>query len=252
MLAKVGFPACRKLIAPHYFHCVGEKYIAAVVDVVGAAPLLLPAISHSRGQHISHDDLLEGLDGLLLTGAYSNVGPHLYGAEAEIANDESDPARDHLTQELIRRAIDRGIPTLGICRGIQEVNVALGGTLYQAVHNVGGMMDHREDQSKSLDEQYGFAHQVTLQPGGVLAGIWPELTPQVNSLHGQGVKRLAPGLVTEAVAPDGLVEAVSLPGKPLLAVQWHPEWKVTETPFYQAIFTWFKTQIEQYQAARQA
>ncbi|BFM05348.1 gamma-glutamyl-gamma-aminobutyrate hydrolase family protein [Halioxenophilus aromaticivorans] len=250
MVATVGFPACRKLIAPHYFHCVGEKYIHAVVDVVGAVPLLLPAVSESKGHRISHNDLLDNIDGLLLTGAYSNVQSSLYGEPLAYEGSEADPARDHLTQDLIRQAVSRGIPVLGICRGIQEVNVAFGGSLHQQVHAVPGLQDHRENNTQPLDQQYGFSHSIAIQPGGVLARIWQEEQTQVNSLHGQGIKSLAPGLSVEAVAPDGLVEAVSLPGKPLLAVQWHPEWKVTETPFYLAIFEWFKSEIDQYRAAR--
>ncbi|WP_317931370.1 gamma-glutamyl-gamma-aminobutyrate hydrolase family protein [Halioxenophilus sp. WMMB6] len=244
MLSRVGFPACRKMIGNHAYHCVGEKYIAAVTAVVGAVPMLLPAVTAS----VPHDAFLDSVDGLLFTGSYSNVEPHHYGAEQELENGLIDPERDALTLELIQLAVARGMPVLGICRGFQEINVALGGSLYQQVHATGEHADHREDNSQSLAEQYDVSHPITIQPGGVLAEIWPEAEVMVNSLHGQGADRLAPVLKAEALAPDGLVEAISLPGKPLLGVQWHPEWQVQNNPFYRQIFLWFKQQVELYRA----
>jgi len=246
MLAKIGFPACRKLIGNHYYHCVGEKYINAVVDVVQALPVLIPAIS----QKVAHEEFLEGIDGLVLTGSYSNVQSTLYGESLAFQGGESDPARDHLTMDLIRQAVARGMPVLGICRGIQEINVALGGSLHQQVHATGEHDDHREDQNDSLDQQYDLSHPIAIQPGGILSRLWPDSEVQVNSLHGQGIKQLAPDLRVEAIAPDGLIEAVSLDKQPLLGVQWHPEWKVSENNFYQQIFLWLKSQAEIYRNNR--
>ena len=133
-----------------------------------------------------------------------------------------------------------GVPVLAICRGFQEVNVAFGGTLYQKVHEQPGFMDHRENKDDPLDVQYGPAHDIALVPGGVLAGLAGDTRATVNSLHGQGVRRLGEGLVVEAQAPDGLVEAFRHDGPAfMLAVQWHPEWKVRENAFYLATFRAF-------------
>ena len=142
---------------------------------------------------------------------------------------------------MIRAAVEAGIPVLGICRGFQEMNVAFGGSLHQKVHETGPFMDHREDDSLPLEGQYAPSHPVHIQPGGVLAGLGLASEIQVNSIHGQGVERLAPGLCVEALAPDGLIEAVSVPqGKGFaLGVQWHPEWQVSSNPDYLAIFQAF-------------
>jgi putative glutamine amidotransferase len=177
----------------------------------------------------------------VLTGAYSNIEPHRYG-EAPTGPDEHDPARDENALALVPMAIARRLPVLAICRGLQEVNVALGGTLHPKVHDVEGYDDHREDTHDPLGVQYAPSHSVHLVPGGLLHGIAGAAEARVNSLHGQGLRTLGRGLRIEATAPDGLVEAVSLqprdddPGPFLLGVQWHPEWRLTENPFYLGIF----------------
>ncbi|WP_139370465.1 gamma-glutamyl-gamma-aminobutyrate hydrolase family protein, partial [Xanthomonas axonopodis] len=143
------------------------------------------------------------------------------------------------------------LPVLAICRGLQEVNVALGGRLHQRVHDVPGLADHREDPGTPIDTQYGPAHVVHLHPGGWLAGMSDSAQVWVNSLHGQGIATLAEGLLIEATAPDGLIEAFHGPGPGfLLAVQWHPEWRVTQHPFYRAIFQAFGEACRQYAARR--
>jgi putative glutamine amidotransferase len=152
-----------------------------------------------------------------------------------------DPHRDATTLSLIPRAVASGIPVFGVCRGFQEMNVAMGGTLHQRVHEVAGFNDHREDKEQSLDVQYAPAHEVVLEPGSLLRSLASGDRIQVNSLHGQGVDRLAPDLVIEARAPDGLVEAFRVRSAPsfALAVQWHPEWQVMRNPFSQALFAEF-------------
>ncbi len=231
----IGIPTDRKQIGLHPFLAVGEKYVRAVVDGAGGVPLLWPALSPP----LAFDALLDTVDGLLLTGAVSNIEPHHYSDEPSWDGNPHDPARDATTLPLVRAALDAGVPVLAICRGFQEVNVALGGTLHQRVHEVPGLTDHREDKTATLDVQYGPAHPVALAPGGLLAGFGGS-SQQVNSLHGQGVRRLADGLLVEATAPDGLVEAFRFDGQTfLLGVQWHPEWKVTEHPFYMGIFRAF-------------
>lgn len=233
----VGLPSDRKQIGHHPFQAVGEKYIRAVVDGAGCLPLLVPSLSPP----LDLRELLSRLDGLLLTGAYSNIEPHHYGNEASFEGNHHDPARDANTLPLVPLAIEMRVPVLALCRGLQEVNVALGGSLHQKVHEVAGYNDHREDLTAALDEQYGPAHPVALAPGGLLAGIAGSHDVVVNSLHGQGIRTLGRGLRVEATAPDGLVEAVSLPEDQgfLLAVQWHPEWKVRENPFYLRTFQAF-------------
>lgn len=236
----VGLPSDRKQIGHHPFQAVGEKYVRAVVDGAGCLPLLIPSLAPPLDLRA----VLENLDGLLLTGAYSNIEPHHYGDEPSYAGNLHDPARDATALGIVPLAIEMRVPILALCRGCQEVNVALGGTLHQKVHEVPGYADHRENTDDPLGVQYAPSHPVALAEGGLLAGIAGAREARVNSLHGQGLRTLGRGLVVEATAPDGLVEAVRLddrgmfeePGPFLLAVQWHPEWRVTENPFYLGIF----------------
>lgn len=235
-LPRVGLPTDHKQIGAHPFLAVGEKYVRAVVDGAGCLPLLVPTLEPV----LPLREVLAGLDGLLLTGAVSNIEPHHYSDESSYEGNLLDPRRDATNLPLIPLAIEMGVPVLAICRGFQEVNVAFGGTLYQKVHEQPGFMDHRENKDDPLDVQYGPAHDIALVPGGVLAGLAGDTRATVNSLHGQGVRRLGEGLVMEAQAPDGLVEAFRHDGPAfMLAVQWHPEWKVRENAFYLATFRAF-------------
>ena len=235
-LPRVGLPTDHKQIGAHPFLAVGEKYVRAVVDGAGCLPLLVPTLDPV----LPLRDVLAGLDGLLLTGAVSNIEPHHYSDESSYEGNLLDPRRDATNLPLIPLAIEMGVPVLAICRGFQEVNVAFGGTLYQKVHEQTGFLDHRENKDDPLDVQYGPAHDIALVPGGVLAGLAGDTRATVNSLHGQGVRRLGEGLVVEAQAPDGLVEAFRHDGPAfMLAVQWHPEWKVRENAFYLATFRAF-------------
>lgn len=235
-LPRVGLPTDHKQIGAHPFLAVGEKYVRAVVDGAGCLPLLVPTLDPV----LPLREVLAGLDGLLLTGAVSNIEPHHYSDESSYEGNLLDPRRDATNLPLIPLAIGMGVPVLAICRGFQEVNVAFGGTLYQKVQEQPGFMDHRENRDDPLDVQYGPAHDIALVPGGLLAGLAGDTRATVNSLHGQGVRRLGEGLVVEAQAPDGLIEAYRHDGPAfMLAVQWHPEWKVRENPFYLAIFRAF-------------
>ena len=235
-LPRVGLPTDRKQIGPHPFLAVGEKYVRAVVEGAGGLPLLLPTLQPA----LSPEALLESIDGLLLTGAVSNIEPRHYTDDPSYEGNLHDPVRDATTLALVPLAIAKGIPVLAICRGFQEVNVALGGTLYQKVHEQPGFLDHRENPDDPLEKQYAPVHAVTFNPGGILAAIAASPSAQVNSLHGQGVAKLGRGLKVEAVAPDGLIEAFRHEGAGfMLGVQWHPEWRVTENPFYLGIFKAF-------------
>jgi putative glutamine amidotransferase len=219
-------------------HRAGGEYIAAVRDGLDALPLLIPVTTPPLDIAV----ILARLDGLLFTGAPSNIAPALYGGAPPRPGTKLDAARDATTLPLLRAAIAAGLPTLCICRGFEELNVALGGTLDSHVHESPGRLDHREDEAAPLAVQYGPAHAVTIAPGGLLASWLGAQTVTVNSLHHQGIAQLAPGLRIEALAPDGLVEAVSLPGAKgfLLGVQWHPEWDFAADPVSRMIFTGFR------------
>jgi putative glutamine amidotransferase len=228
----VGIPACAKIVADMPFHQTPARYAQAVLGGVGATPVLIPPL----GEQML--DLLDDLAGLLIPGSPSNVHPsHYDGGESETP-DFHDLERDHTTLPLIRTAIQRGIPVLAICRGIQELNVALGGSLIQRVHAQTGFSDHRGGPG-TLDTRYGPKHAITAT--GSLARILGATTIQVNSLHGQAIDRLGQGLVVEARAPDGTIEAVAMPSAPgwVLGVQWHPEWAFALNPHSVAIFAAF-------------
>ncbi|WP_374439938.1 gamma-glutamyl-gamma-aminobutyrate hydrolase family protein [Stella sp.] len=232
----VGIPSCIRFVRYASFHCVNERYVD-VMTWVGTLPLLIPAAGPSIDLH----EVLRRLDGLLLTGSPSNVEPHLYeGGESETP-DLHDPKRDATTLPLIRTAIAEGVPVLAICRGIQELNVALGGSLTQRVQTLPGRFDHRSIRSPDMDRNYGPAHAIRLEAGGLLHGLLGVEEFVVNSLHQQAIDRVAAPLRVEATAPDGTIEAVSMPSAPgfVLGVQWHPEYKPQENPYSVHIFQAF-------------
>jgi len=235
-LPLIGIPADRRLVGKHYFHQAGEKYIEAIAYGAQALPMLVPVLDPV----LDAEALIERCDGLLFTGSPSNVEPHHYGGPASAPGTLHDPNRDGTTIPLIPRAIARGVPVLAICRGFQEMNVAYGGTLHQRLHEV-GFSDHREDEDAPLEVQYGPSHEVRLEPGGQLRAIAGRDRLQVNSLHWQGIERLAPGLNVEARAPDGVIEAVAVAAAPTFAlgVQWHPEWQFEKNDFSRALFAAF-------------
>jgi putative glutamine amidotransferase len=249
-LPLVGVPACVRKLGHHPFHVAGDKYIRAVSDGAGAIPLVIPAL----GASLDPVGLLARLDGLLITGSPSNVEPAHYGGPASVPGTLHDPARDSTSLPLIRAALAAGLPVLAICRGIQELNVALGGSLHQRVQELPGKLDHRADDSRPVEEQYAKVHSVSLTPGRLLERITGQREIRVNSIHAQAIDRLAPGLTVEAVAPDGLIEAVSVTGAPAftLAVQWHPEWRFWECPDSTALFQAFGRACADHAAAGRA
>jgi putative glutamine amidotransferase len=232
----IGIPADRRLLGSHWFHCVGEKYINAVVQAADAVPVLVPALGERYLR-----EWLASFDGILFTGSPSNVEPHRYLGPKSSPGTLHDPERDATTLPLINGALNAGLPILGVCRGFQEINVALGGSLAQKLQELPGNLDHREDTTAPLEEQYGPAHEVEFAAGGMLEKIAGARRMKVNSLHSQGVEKLAPRLVVEAKAEDGVIEAFRIEGAKTfaLAVQWHPEWKVMENPFSRALFAAF-------------
>ncbi len=233
----IGIPADRRLLGSHWFHCVGEKYLAAVRDSAGCIPVIVPSL----GSHSERLAILARCDGILLTGSPSNVEPRHYDGEPSAPGTWHDPHRDETTLPLIPEIVGLGMPLLAICRGFQELNVAYGGTLHQRVQETGRHQDHREDPDRALDEQYGPAHPVSLAPNGYLARLSGQSSIEVNSLHQQGIDRLGGGLLVEGTAPDGLIEAVRVEHAAgfAVAVQWHPEWKSTENDFSTALFQAF-------------
>jgi putative glutamine amidotransferase len=233
----IGIPADRRMLGPQAYHMVGEKYVTAVLDGAGGVPVIVPAI----GRELQLDELLETLDGLLFMGSPSNVEPHHYQGEPSEQGTLHDPHRDQTTLPLIPRAVAAGVPVLGICRGFQEMNVAFGGSLWQKLHEVPGNMDHREDPQLPLEQQYELAHEVILEPEGMLRRIAGTDRIRVNSLHGQGVRELGQGLAVEARATDGVIEAFRVERAPrfALALQWHPEWRVGGNAFSRALFAEF-------------
>ncbi|MEY4753815.1 MAG: hypothetical protein RJA44_1490 [Pseudomonadota bacterium] len=219
-------PACNRVLGRHPFHVAGQKYIDAV-RLAGALPLVVPNATPA-----DLPELLDLADGVLLTGSPSNVHPSHYEQDVLDPALPLDPARDAWTLPLIRAAVERGLPLFAICRGFQEANVALGGSLHQAVHRIEGHRDHRGAADAPVEVEYGPAHPIEILPGGLLAPVLQRQQVEVNSVHGQGIDRLAPGLRVEARAPDGLVEAFSIPasGAFSLCVQWHPEWQAATNP----------------------
>jgi putative glutamine amidotransferase len=241
-------PACQRMLGPHPFLIAGKKYLDAV-RLAGALPLVVPWAEPDE-----LDALLDLADGVLLTGSPSNVHPARFGEAVHDTTLPLDPQRDAWTLPLIPKVIARGMPLLAICRGFQETNVALGGSLHQAVQEVPGLHDHRARDGDPVEVQYGLSHPVQVQPGGVLARVLGTDAVQVNSVHGQGIHRLADGLRVEALAPDGLVEAFSVAqaagsgfaGGFALGVQWHPEWQAADNPVSLAMLRAFGAACQDY------
>ncbi|WP_299727581.1 gamma-glutamyl-gamma-aminobutyrate hydrolase family protein [uncultured Endozoicomonas sp.] len=233
----IGVTADTTMDGLHRVHQAGEKYITSVVHGANGIPVIIPSLPEPLDSH----QILSQLDGILITGGYSNIQPPRYGGAPAGPDAHEDAQRDQSTLQFIPDAIDMGIPILGICRGLQELNVAYGGTLHQKLHETGRYQEHREDKSTPLDTQYGPAHPVHIQAGGLLAAIAGTKEQIVNSVHMQGIDQLGAGLNVEAVAPDGLIEAISVSGSKnfALAVQWHPEYRVTENLFSMTIYQAF-------------
>lgn len=230
----VGLICDRRIIDDQPAHLVLEPYITAIREGAKALPLLIPVLDRP----LEHGEILDAVDGLLFTGSPSNVAPHHYGGPPARHPEFEDLQRDALTLPLLRAAIAAQMPVLTICRGTQELNVALGGSLHQHIREVPGRFDHRERNGDPVEKQYAPAHDVTRTGDGVLAALGLPKTFRVNSLHGQGIDHLAAPLRVEATAPDGQIEAVSLreQGGFLLGLQWHPEWRWADDPVSRAIW----------------
>lgn len=232
----------------HLYHQTGDKYLQALIRSAACVPLLIPALSAQA----QANDFLCTFDGILLTGGYSNIARHHYGEPPAPEDEHEDNARDQLSFDLIPQVLSLGMPLFGICRGFQELNVALGGSLHPRLQEVDGRFDHRENPDDPVETQYGPAHSVTVADGGLLHQIVRENEFMVNSVHGQGVNVLAPTLTVEAEADDTTVEAVSVDGANgfALGVQWHPEWQSWENPQSDLIFRAFGDAARRYQTSK--
>ncbi|MDB5395362.1 MAG: peptidase family protein [Rhodospirillales bacterium] len=237
----IGIPADYRVLAGAGVHIADETYIRAVAEQVGAIPLILPVL----GETLDLTSLLSGLDGVLLTGSQSNVAPARYGGEISDPGAMHDAERDAQNLPLIKAAVSARIPLLAICRGFQEVNVAYGGSLHQKLHEQPGRLDHRAPFGQPVDIQFDMAHPVEFPPGSLLRHLLGTESAMVNSVHWQGVDRLADGLIVEAVASDGTIEGVRIADAAefALAVQWHPEHRPAENPVSRAIFAAFRAAV---------
>jgi putative glutamine amidotransferase len=243
----IGVPMCVKHLDNHNFHTVGEKYLTAIIEAAGAYPLSFPAL----GEAIAPAALLDHLDAVLFTGSPSNVAVHHYGGAPDRADSPQDPGRDAITLPLIREAIARNVPILCICRGFQELNVALGGTLHTVIHQQPGYADHRAKTDVPFDEMYAPAHRIDFTPDGEFARLFGKTTTTINSLHWQGIDRVSDRLVVEGRAPDGVVEAVRVKDAAFaLGAQWHPEFRATENPDSMRLFQAFGKAARARAAAR--
>ena len=238
----VGIPASVRLLEhAMQFHGTAHQYLRAVREDVGATVFTIPGLPDPANAL----ELLETVDGVLLTGSFSNIHPSTYGEPVATAEGFYDRHRDAVTLPLIRAAVERSVPIFGICRGMQELNVAFGGTLHQLLHEAPGKDDHRPDESLPLEAQFAAAHDIDIMQGGVLASLIAERRVRVNTAHTQGINRVASALCVEAVSKDGAVEALSVTAARSFAVgvQFHPEWGTQDNVLYQALFAAFRRAV---------
>ena len=246
MKALVGISCCVKPFGAFGMtnHAASDTYIRATDRLVGAMPVLLPA----NGPACDVESLLSRLDGIILTGSRSNVQPTLYDGPPHAEGTPEDASRDAVTLPLIRAAVAKGVPVLAICRGLQEFNVALGGSLHQRLQDLPGRLDHSTPMQANPRVRTGKAHMIRLCAGSWLNRLAGTRDAAVNSLHNQGIDRLAPGLVVEATAPDGTIEAIRAAGAPgfAIGVQWHPEYDFETDALSAAIFCAFGAAVSAY------
>jgi putative glutamine amidotransferase len=220
----IGISCCTKFFGAYAMpnHAASDTYVRATDLVVGGVPVLIPA----NGADADIATLVGRLDGIILTGSRSNVRPDFYQGLPHAAGTPEDAMRDTVTLPLVRAAVAAGVPLLAICRGMQEFNVAMGGSLHQRLQDLPGRLDHSTPMQPNPRVRTAKAHLVRLTAGSWLHRVAGATEIAVSSLHNEGVDRLAPALVADAVAPDGTIEAVSAPGSAGFAVgvQWHPEY----------------------------
>ncbi|TDK43088.1 gamma-glutamyl-gamma-aminobutyrate hydrolase family protein [Antarcticimicrobium luteum] len=231
-------------------HAGGTMNSEAVACVAGCLPLLIPA----DPRVCPVEELLETCDGFLLTGGRPNVHPEEYGEEETAAHGAFDRARDAVALPLVRACVERGQPFLGICRGFQEVNVAMGGSLYPEIRDLPGRMNHRMPPEGTLEEKFALRHRVRLAEGGLFHKVFGAPEVMTNTLHGQGIKRPGARIEIDGWAPDGTPEAIYVRDAPgfTLAVQWHPEYDAANDPVSRPLFTAFGEAVRHWAASRRA
>lgn len=229
-------------------HTAGTMNSQAVAEVAGAMPLIIP----TDPRFVSVEELLETCDGFLLTGGRPNVHPSEYGEEETPAHGAFDRARDSITLPLVRACVARGQPFLGVCRGFQEVNVAMGGSLHPEIREIPGRMNHRMPPDAKLEEQFALRHAVRFTEGGVFHRLMGAVEVMTNTLHGQGIMRAADRIVIDGLAPDGTPEAIYVKDAPgfTLAVQWHPEWNAAADPVSRPLFAAFGAAADAWASGR--
>jgi putative glutamine amidotransferase len=244
----VGVPADVSEKDGLHFHSAGDKYLRALTDCSHVLPVILPAMGDAYGV----ERMLDRMDGILVTGATSNVHPPHYGDTPSERHEPYDHARDSLTLPMIREAISRGMPLFCICRGFQELNVVFGGTLATEIQDLPGRLDHRAPDSNDVAVRYGPAHPIAIEPGSLLHRILKKSGTMVNTVHRQGIDRLGNGLEVMARAPDGTVESVTVKDAKgfALAVQWHPEYRASENPDSVRLFEAFGKAVMDYAESR--
>lgn len=244
----VGLPSDTQEKDGFLYHSIGDKYVRAVAEVSNCEPVVLPNMMDA----VDLNGLLRHFDGFLMTGAVSNVHPPQYGEEPSVDHEPYDHHRDATTLSLIRAVIDQGIPLFCICRGFQELNVVMGGTLETELQRGEGRLDHRAPKSDSVDVRYAPRHAIEITRGGMLEHILGKRETMVNTIHRQGVKTIGSGLQVEARAPDGVIEAVSVKGAKAFAfgTQWHPEFKAANNPDSVKLFRAFGDAVRAHARAR--
>lgn len=245
----VGIIGNTALLNEHYpVYAGGVMNSEAVAHVSDCMPLLIPA----DPRYVSVGELLEVCDGFLLTGGRPNVHPSEYGEEETPAHGAFDRCRDAITLPLVRECVARGQPFFGICRGFQEVNVAMGGTLYPEIRDLPGRMNHRMPPEGTLAERFDLRHMVRLTEGGPFHRLFGATEVMTNTLHGQGIKDAGARIVIDGSASDGTPEAIYVKDAPgfTLSVQWHPEWNAANDPVSRPLFRAFGMAVHDWAAAR--
>lgn len=231
-------------------HASGTMNSSAVAVVTQAMPIIIP----SDPAFVSVPELLDLCDGFLLTGGRPNVHPNEYGEEETPAHGDFDRGRDAITLPLVRACVERGQPVMGICRGFQEVNVAMGGTLYPEIRDLPGRMNHRMPPDGTIEEKFALRHSVRFTEGGVFHRLMGAAEVMTNTLHGQGIKTPGSRIIIDGVAPDGTPEAIYVRDAPgfTLSVQWHPEWRAGEDPVSRPLFEAFGAAVRGWADGRRA
>ena len=232
------------IIGNHYLlndeypvHAAGRMNSEAVADISGAVPLIVP----TDPALVNVDDLMAACDGFVFTGARANVHPEHYDEDPTEAHGNFDPARDNVALPLIRACVTRGQPILSICRGFQELNVAMGGSLYPEIRDLPGRVNHRMPPEGTLEEKFEIRQNVTFTRDGVFHRLMGHEVVRTKTLHGQGIKEKGARIVIDGWADDGTPEAIYVEGAPgfTLGVQWHPEYNAAEDPVSRPLFEAF-------------